>query len=154
MTSIQSHGCPRRERTSKSQLGSSSPLESSYDKTQSISLLNLLLLSIRKKMCKKSSGQSLKPKLPPLTAPVRSHWRLDHLTSIMVSPTWNAIISVSSVRITLPLPEPKVPTAFFLQHLSCMTASTSVGSSTSGNTRLKAQFPSPERSLRPFFVKA
>ena len=126
----------------------------SMTRPQSIPLLNLLLLSIQRRICKESSGWSSKPKLPLLTAPVKSHWRLDHLTSIVVSLTWNAITFASSVRITLPPPEPRAPTVFLLQHLSCVTASISVGSSTNGSTRLRAQSLSHGRSSRLSFVKA
>ena len=123
-------------------------------RSQSISLWNLLLLSIQKKICKKSSGQSLKLKLSPRAAPVKSHWRLNYLTSIVVSPTWKTITSANSARITLPPPEPRAPIALLLQHLFYVTASTSIGSSTSGNMRPKAKFLSLEKSLKTFFVKA
>ena len=46
------------------------------------------------------------------------------------------------------------PTVFFLQHFSCVTASTSVGSNISGNMRPRAQFLSLKRSSRPSFAEA
>ena len=60
-------------------------------------LLSLLLLSIQKSIYKKYSGRFLKPKLPPLAPPIKSHWKPNHLTSIVVSPIWNAITSASSL---------------------------------------------------------
>ena len=117
-------------------------------------LLNLSLLNIQKNICKESLGRFSKPKFSSLTAFVKSHWRPDYLTSIVVSPTWNAITSSSSVKITLPPPELKAPTAFSLQHPSFGTASTSVGNNINRSARLKAQSPSSEKSLRPSFVKA
>ena len=116
-------------------------------------LLSLLLLSIQKKICKQFSEKSLKPKLPPLTCPIKCHWRPNHLTSIVVSLTWNVIISASNIKIILPPPELEAYIIFFLQYFSCITISSSVGNSTSKSMRLKTQSLLPRKSLRSYFIE-
>ena len=114
-------------------------------------LLNFLLLSIQKKICRGSLGRFSKPELPPLTAFVKSHWRPDYLTSIVVSPTWNATNFISRVKITLLPPEPRALTVYLLLLRSFVTVSTSDGNNISKSKI--ALFQSLGMSSKRFFGK-
>ena len=151
MTLIQGCGCPCRERTFE---GSSPPPESIYDKTPVNPPAEPLVTKYTEKDLQRIRRTVLEAQAPPFDDPRKKLLKARLPDVYRGNPIWNAITFASRVRTTLPLPEPRAPTAFLLQHPSYMIASTSVGSNTSGSMRPRAQSLLLGRSSRPFFVKA
>ena len=113
MTSIQGCGRTCKEHISKSRLGSSLFPKSNHDKTPvKPPTIKFPIAKYTEEDLHRILKTVFEAWAPPFDGTREKLLKARLPNVYRESPTWNAITFVSSVRITLPAPEPRAPTVF------------------------------------------